>query len=227
MPSMAELAEQIYTHLDNNRPLYPLAEVYANGISPALRLLCILDKSLLTQRVSVTLPAYSFVIDLRTVMPRAHQVLRVVLGDATTEVQTRTVSHFTPLVPTTRERLALLHPAWLKTVRVPSKWFMLGRNLLAIWPRPMTDMVVTLISAVVPTAASVNDQDVAPDIDVAQHPLVADIAAALLMCKEGAGESERAVQMLSTIVGKEPFTAAAKRLREMQAHRPEPQAVGD
>lgn len=225
MSTMAELAEQVYLHLEN-RALYPLSEVYANGLSPSMRLLCLLDKSLLTQRVAVTLPAYSLVIDLRAVMPRTHQVLRVVLGDATTEVQARTGSHFTPLVPTTRERLALLHPAWLKTVRVPSKWFMLGRHLLCCWPRPMTDMVVTLISAVVPTAASVNAQSVAPDIDVAQHPLVADIAAGLLMVKEGAGEAERAVQMLSTIAGKEPFTAAAKRLREMRAHRPEPQAVG-
>ena len=224
MSSFAALAEQIYTHLEN-RALYPLPEIYANGLSPAMRLLTLLDKSLLTQRTAVTLPAFSLTIDLRSVAPRTHQVLRVVLGDATTEVQTRTASHFTPLVPTTRERLALLHPGWLKIVRVPSKWFLLGRHLLAIWPRPMTDLVVTIIAAAVPVAASVDAQALSPEIDPAQHALLAGVAACLLMVKEGAGEAERAVQRLGELVGKEAFSAAAKRLRDMQRQRPEPVGV--
>jgi len=219
MPTVAELLDEVALHLGRNREYYPAAEVCRSGLNPALRLLCLLDPTLATERTVVVLPAQSLTLDLRTVAPRAHQVRRVLLGAAGAAVVSRSAAHFAPLAPTTREALARRDPAWLRRTGIPDRWFPLGRHLVAAWPRPVTDHSLTLVCAVVPppvTADTLTDLSSTPALDSTQHELVARVAAAILLLKDGAGEADRGLQMLMTLFGKEAFTMAAKRLRNLQ-----------
>jgi hypothetical protein len=212
MASFAAIVELIYRQVEN-RALYPTEEALLNGVNPAMRLLCLMDHMLHTERVAVSLAARRLTVDLRQVAARSHRVLRVLLGDATADTPALTLGQFAPLLPITRERLACLYPDWLRTVGVPSRWFLLGRHFVCVWPRPMAPVTLTLVCATVPPAAALATLASSPALDESQHAVIADLATPLLLYKEGAGEADRAVQQLRMRLGAEPFTEAAKRLR--------------
>lgn len=208
MASFADLAEAIWTQLEN-RSLYPLPELFANGLNPAMRLMTLMQPGLLTQRIAATMPAYALVLDLREVAPRTHRVLRVLLGTAGADIPQVTSSHFVPLHWTTREALTRLYPAWLRTIAMPQKALLLGPHLLALWPRPPVDVGVTLTCAMVPTPATLMNQADRPDLDASVDDRLVDIATALLRMKEGQGDTEPALQQLSALLGITPPPAQA------------------
>lgn len=200
MASFADLAEAVWTQLEA-RALYPLAEVFANGINPAMRLMTLLKPSLLTQRVEYSFPAYSLVVDLRSVAPRTHQVLRVFLGAVGGDGFLTPAAPFVPLYPTTRHAMAHLRPDWLKSINLPRQYFWLGHQQLALWPRAPHDLTLTLTCAVVPTPATPETQQASPELDATVHDRIADLASELLRLKEGQGDTEQALQRLSTLLG--------------------------
>jgi hypothetical protein len=199
MQTYTDLAEAIWTQLEN-RPLYPLEELLANGLNPAMALLTLLRPTLLTRRVPAVLPAYSLTLDLRVVDARAHRVLRVLLGEHGGDIPQPTAGQFRPLLATTREALARLTPTWLHTLGVPRRWFPLGAHLLAVWPRPVVDVPLTLISAVIPPRATVDTQGMRTHLDAATDDELVDLAVAMLRIKEGSVETQQGLQKLVGLV---------------------------
>lgn len=96
MPSFFDLAEAIWTQLEA-RAAYPLAEVFANGLNPAMRLLTLAYPDICTLYTPVTLAAYSGLLDLRLLVSRTVRVRRVLLGQAASDVALLTQGQFTPL----------------------------------------------------------------------------------------------------------------------------------
>jgi hypothetical protein len=200
MATFAALAEAIWTQLENV-PMFPLAEVYANGLNPAMTLLALLHPSWCLRRTVTTLPAYSLTLDLRQLAPRTHQVVRVLLGRAPGDVSSPTAGQYDPLRPTTHAALAKLTPHWLRATGVPRRWFLLGAHLLAVHPRPVVDMDMTIITAVIPTRATLDNQTRSPDFDAAHDDELIDVAVALLRLKEGSVETLQALTQLPTRLG--------------------------
>ena len=199
MATYNDLAEAVWTQVEN-RPLYPLAEILANGINPAMTLLTLLRPALLTQRIIATVPAYTLTLDLRQLAPRTHRVLRVLLGTQPGDVPERTHGQFTPLHSATRANVARITPGWLRTVDLPKKWFMLGAHLVALSPRPMVDIPITIISAVTPPRITPATADLPTHLDGVLNDEVVDIAVALLRLKEGKVETEQSLQKLVGVV---------------------------
>lgn len=216
MATIGALLEQTYQQLEN-RAGYTPEEVCANGLTPAMQLLCLLDPRLHTLTSVLIFPGRLLTLDLRSVMPRTHRVLRVLLGQAATDRPADPdVSRLTPLWPTTRAQLARLHPNWITRIGMPSHWFMLGMHILCCYPRPVEDITITVVAAAVPLAARATDDQATPALDPAQHPVIADLAQWLLMIKMGSGEAERALQALQQRIEGEPLTGALKQLRSLQ-----------
>lgn len=200
MATFAALAEVIWTQLEN-RPLYPLAELFANGLNPAMNLLALKNPTLLTTRIETTLSASSLFLDLRTIAPRCQAVTRVLLGRADGNQIATSLGQFLPLQRTTRQSLAALHPHWLRAVGTPRTYFMLGSTLLACWPRPAADVNLTVWCAMMPRAATLTTQTVSPELDESVHDQIADLATALLRIKEGRGDTEKAVDQIAALLG--------------------------
>jgi hypothetical protein len=200
MATFAALAEAVWTQLEN-RPMFPLAEVYANGLNPAMTLLALLHPSWCIARTVATLPAYSLTLDLRQMAPRTHRPLRVLLGRYPGDQALLTSGQYTPLHPTTHAALARLAPTWLRATGVPRKWFLLGAHLLAVYPRPVVDTEVTLVNAVIPTRATLNNQPLAADFDAIHEDELVDVAVTLLRLKEGSVETLQALQKLPDVLG--------------------------
>jgi hypothetical protein len=208
MATFAEMAEAIWTQLEN-RPLYPLAEVCANGINPAMRLMALMAPYLLMEWYEVTLPAYSLTLDLRQHAPRTHRILRVLRGAAGGDTPQQTLGAFMPLLPTTLDALSSAHPDWLRRTGLPTSYFLLGKHGVACWPRPPVDVLLTLTCAVVPTAATPETQRQTSAFDATLHDRVIDVAVQLLALKEGHGETEAALERLAALLGLEPAKGAA------------------
>jgi hypothetical protein len=200
MATFAELAEAIWTQLENV-PMFPLAEVYANGLNPAMTLLALLHPSWCLRRTVATLPAYSLTLDLRQLAPRTHRPLRVLLGRHPGDLPLSTTGQYDPVRPTTRDALAKLRPHWLRATGVPRRWFLLGANLLAFYPRPVVDMEMTVVCAVIPTRATLDNQTLTPDFDAAHDDELIDVAVALLRLKEGSVETLQALKQLPAVLG--------------------------
>lgn len=84
---------------------------------------------------------------------------------------------------------------------MPEKYFLLGRQQVYIWPRPPSDIACTLVCASVPTAATLDNQTQAPDLDSSCHDQLIDLAVHLLRLKEGQGEAEESQQRLAQVLG--------------------------
>jgi len=208
MATFAALAEAIWTQVEN-RPMFPLAEIYANGLNPAMTLLALLHPAWCMQRTVATLPALSLTLDLRQLAPRTHQVLRVLLGRYPGDGAAMTSGQYNPLRPTTQAALAKLTPAWLRATGVPKRWFLLGAYLLAVSPRPIVDMDMTIISAVIPQRATLDTQTLSPGFDAVHDDELVDVAVALLRLKEGSVETLQALQQLPKRLGLALPAAAA------------------
>ena len=212
---VAALAQRVYERLGREDVLYPQAEVLANGLTPAQNLLCLLEPTSYIERYVATLNIHAAILDLRSVAPRAHTILRCVLGEIPADVASFTQGEYHPIHPTTRAQLAWRRNWWQHT-GTPDRYWRLGRHMIGFYRRPIVAVSVTLVTGSIPPALTVDDLDDEPRLDPIQHPLMADVAAQLLLIKEGAGEAERAMTMLGQLLGVEDLTAVAKVLRRLQ-----------
>jgi hypothetical protein len=209
-----ELLTRVYDQIGlGGSTFWPAAEVVANGLSPAMRLLIGWKPSLLIQRALVTLAVDQAFIDLRTAAPRQIRMQRVCLGDVRTEDPVLSQGREGDLRQTS---LAALrgHREWFQVRRaVPSHWYTHGLDVLGIYPRVLSSTLLTLVYSADPTPLSASDLSREPEISEQYHPVIADVATCLLQAKEGAGEVEHAMQRLQNIMQVEPLKALQKTLR--------------
>ena len=201
----ADLLQRIWDHLGGNTTFYVEEEVIVNGINPAMRLLCLLKPELLSQRVLVTISAEQSFVDMRESAPRHWILRRVVLGDITGATATKSAyGEFVDLPYMSLDQLSA-HTDWFRRRGPIQGYYRHGRFHLGVYKRPEADRSITLIFRAVPTAFTTDTMGNSPAFADVWHPLVGDVAAALLLLKEGNVQIEKARGMLTQAFGKELF----------------------
>jgi len=214
-----ELVDRTYQKLGiGQRVFWTESETVDNGLNPAQRLLCLLRPDLYTRRTLIQRGVDEPLIDLRSAAPSAWRPQRIALGDVT----------LTPPVPVpTQGRLGDLRKISLASLRgqrdwmtrlapTPTHWYTHGLSLIGTWPRHTQPVTLTLVYAAVPTALSWSVLTQEPDLPTQWHPVLSDLAANLLMLKEGKGECQQAVQQMETILKVEPLRQLLKQMRAEQ-----------
>ena len=74
----------------------------------------------------------------------------------------------------------------------------------------------TLVYAAVPTALTWSVPAQAPDLPTQWHPVIAALAAQLLMLKEGKGKCQQAMAQMEKIIQAEPLRRLLKQIRAEQ-----------
>lgn len=211
-----ELMQRCYDGLNQNHTFWTQDEVVTNGLNPAQRLLVLLKPMLLTQRTAVSLVADEVFIDLRVVAPRTMRMQRVCLGDVTTEDPVLTQGREGDLRPTTLSALRSQRDWFTLRRGFPTHWYTHGVYWVCTWPRATQSLAVTVIASAVPTPLGLGEPGQVPDLPAQWHPVIADVAIPLLICKEGAGDVELAIDGLGKILGEEPFKQLSKTLRALR-----------
>lgn len=161
-------------------------------------------------------PATSFTvgdayrIELRTT--DAWRMERVLLGGMTADDPVTSNNHFTPLTMTSLTKLRW-HRRWYQKRGTPRHWFMFGLYWLCIWPRPEQDELLTLVYRALPTDLSRNSPNAEPDFAEKYHDVLPHVAAAILLAKDGGGETQTAATWLSERLGEEPFRKLLQAVR--------------
>jgi len=194
---------------------YTEAEVIANGINPAQRLLCLLRPDALSQRTTVTLSTNEVFVDLRQASIATWQIRRVVLATTTGENASRSNGDFRDILPVSLNWL-MGRRDWFTQKGAVTRYARQGRFWLVFYKRPVQSETITLIYRSVPTAFDMTDLASEPDIQSSYQPLLADIATALLLMKEGAAETEKSVRILSEIFAVEHFDPLRKAIDRLK-----------
>jgi len=208
-----ELITRVQTKLGANTRLYPDEEVVQSGINPAMRLLCLFRPDALITRTTVALSAGQLTVDLRQVMPRAWRVERVLLGTMIGDDPTRVAAtgEFRDLRPVSVHQL-FYRRRWLAEVGNPQYYFLWGAFLLGVYRRPTTASTITIEARSVPLPLSTAMPAAVPEVQEVYHPLISDIAVALLLMKEGITEIEKAGALLSMALNDTAFRKLLPRL---------------
>lgn len=214
-----ELMNLAYEHLDQDRVRYPPAEMILSGLNPAQDLIALLTRRLRHTHV-YTLPRHSGYLNLLDLCPSAVRVERVVHGDQGADRLTPGFDQLNPLEPTTLEALSGTRPEWFQQTGVPKRYYLHGRMLMGIWPRPSEDCTLTLTLAVVPTPLSPHDTARASELREVDHELISDVAHCLLLVKEGAVELDKAFGRLALIMRHEAFNLSLARIRKQRREWP-------
>lgn len=199
-----DLLAQTVQQLGRTTMTWSVPEIVTNGINPAQRLLTLLDPSLLTRRAVVSVLTNDAFIDLRQVAPRCIAIRRIVLGTVATEVPARSLGSVRQLEPTTRESLAW-REGWWRLPGVPTHWYPHGRMAIGLWRRAAMPLTLTLIYAALPTPFDPALLGAVSDLPVIWHPVVSNLAAAMLLIKEGQVEAQRGFQQLGATLQAEAF----------------------
>lgn len=204
--------------LDENSTYYPFEIIALDGLNPAQRLLS-LTRAPLSRRVTAVVGADTATVDLRTVAPRLWKLDRVVKGDATTDLPTASALSYGSLYPTSLPGLAWQRDWLLKRGEMTSYWRW-GDHWLGVSRRPFAATTITLIFRALPLAFTPGDVVTAtsPESELGEvwHSLICDIAVALLLLREGAGEIEKAQQVLSQVLGSEMTRGMRALMRQQQ-----------
>jgi hypothetical protein len=214
----ADLLARIYGHLgEGAETFWPAEELVVNALNPAQRLLVLLRPALCTTRTLLTVPPDTLVLDLRQVAAQTWRPQRVALGDVRTEDPVLSAGRVGDLRRITLRALRG-QPDWMGVRQaLPSHWYMHGAHLLGIWPRVAQPVLLTLVSAALPTPLSAQTPAQVPDVLPTFHPLIADVAAELARLKEGQTEVQLALTRLQALLGDEPFAGMVKDLTSQQA----------
>jgi len=213
------LVERTYGRLGIGKEVFwPFPEVVENGLNPAQRILCLLKPDLYTLRTLAPRGVDDPVIDLRSAAPSAWRMQRIALGNIT----------LVPPKPVpTQGRLGDLRKISLTSLRGqrdwmtrlaprPSHWYTHGLHLIGTWPRATQPVTLTLVYAAMPPALAWSAPTQEAALPVQWHPVIADLAANLLMLKEGKGECQQAIAQMETLVKAEPLRQLLKQMRAEQ-----------
>ncbi len=195
----ADLIEAVFQRLEN-RAAYTATEIVRSGLNPALTLFALVHAAASIGRVVVTLPAESSFLDLRDVFPQVARLTAITRGQVRTDRPRASLAPMVPLLPMEGATLGRIYPRWIMRRGIPQRWWMMGLSLVGITPRPVADCVLTLTGRMRASSLAVDDPHRPPEIDVGWHPVLAEIAAQLVLVKQGAGEAERALQHLQGLV---------------------------
>jgi hypothetical protein len=195
--NLGDLIQRVSLKLGEQTTFYPEEEIVANGLNPAQRLLCLTYPFLLQKRVLLSIYPEQVFTDLRSITPTIRKLNRVVLGDVFAPLGSpvSATGELKRLHVTTINRLAGLND-WMRQTGTTTKYWMFGPYWFGLWKRPMTTLSVTLLYDAMPTQLTLSALTAIPDVDQVYHPLLADIATGLLLCKEGDPESGRGVTMI-------------------------------
>lgn len=217
--TLTDLLNATSQKLDENTVFWTPEETILNGINPAMRLITYSKPALLTRRVATTITGEAATVDLRLVAPRSWQLTRVVLGDATTEDPVASNLEYRKLDPTTLESIVWRRDWFNRRGQVTQYWRW-GDHWLGFWKRPTVSTTVTLIFRAIPLAFTANDRfanpSPEPELPNVWHPLIPDIATALLIIKEGVVQTEKAQAILSQTFGQEQMKGLRRVIRQTQ-----------
>jgi len=208
-----ELLQRTYAILQSNEVFWVPDEVVMNGLNAAQRLLAVRNPSLVVQRTRLDLVAHEVLVDLRTVAPRAWRVERVALGDATVSTLPPITERRGDLRKTTLAALRSHRDWFMRTAAVPHAWYVHGMTWLGLYPRQTQALTVTLVSSALPMPLALNEPARESELPHVWHPVLPEVASALLQMKEGMGpELDQAMARLQGVIGMEPLARAQKEL---------------
>lgn len=214
------LVDRTYQKLGiGQRTFWTEIECVDNGLNPAQRLLCLLKPDLVTVRTVITQEVDDTLIDLRVKVPRSFRMQRITLGDVSL-----TASGPVP----TQGRMGDLRRISLASLRqqrdwmtrfapTPSHWYTHGLTLIGLWPRNSRQVTLTLTHAALPAPLTWSVPTQEPDLPTQWHPVIADLAAPMLLLKEGSPvESKIAIEQMEAIIQTEPLRQLLKQMRAEQ-----------
>jgi hypothetical protein len=195
--NLGDLVQRVNIKLGEQSTFYPTEEIVANGLNPAQRLLCLAYPTLLQKRAVLSINPDQVFTDLRQITPTIRKINRVVLGDVTVPAGSfvATTGELTRLLPTTLERLAGFND-WMRKTGQTRKYWLHGAYWLGLWKRPMTTLTVSIMYDAIPEPLTLSSLAAEPDITQIYHPLIADIAAGLLVQKEGNPTGQRGLESI-------------------------------
>lgn len=206
--TLSDLVQYIQLKLGEQTAFYPEDEVVRGGINVAQRWLCRFYPRLLRQRLTHTVTTDLPFIDLRTVLDgsgvragnRIRKVRRVMIGDVSGDAPTRNAatSELRELRRASLMRLAH-RQGWMREKGKIDYYWLWGEYWMGLYRRPIDTTTVTVIFDAVPVPL-VNDTDT-PDVQASVHRDIAEIAAGLLLAKEGAPDGVRGIIKATEAVG--------------------------
>lgn len=215
--TLNEIVTRIQQKFDGNSLYYDPISVLLLGINPAMNLLTLVRGNLLTKRTLLTVNAEASTFNLRSFIPRFWSVSRVVLGDMRGEVPALSNQRYKPLVYATIPQLAWKRD-WLLRRGEPKNYWLWGDHWLGIHPRPDIQTQITVIHRSLPLSFTVNDlidnPNREPEITEVHHEMICDLAVALVMVREGAGELDKIQQILQTLLSQEQLRGLRRLARQ-------------
>lgn len=201
----AQLIQYTSLKLGEQNAFYPSEEIVVSGLNPAQRLLCLAHPRVLVQRLVFTVGTEQPFIDLRRIQDSSGNVVgnhirtiqRVLLGDVTTDPATSstTTGELSRLRSSTLAAL-VAQKNWLRQRGEIRRYWQWGKVWFGVYKRPVVDTTITLIYEAIPTVLSINDLTASPSVQDVYHTTIAEVAAGLLLVKEGAPQGQRGLQMV-------------------------------
>lgn len=217
--NVSQLVSKTYAKMENNTTFWTREEVILNGLNPAQRLLMLYKPELIVTKTTISLSEDQCFYDLRTSGTNLLvRLQRVIVGDATTDPVTPSQGRFYRLRTATINGLRTKGDWLKKRAPYPTHYARYGMFWLVIYPRQSLSHTLTLIANAIPAALGTGLESGNTEVDIPEswNNLLPEIAAALLLLKEGAGESSESIRMLSSILSKEDIEGITKKLASTQ-----------
>ena len=203
--TLSDLQNLVALKLGEQSLFYPPEEITRSGLNPAQRLLCLTYPLILQQRVTVTVDPDLPFIDVRQVTGtdgvilgnRIRFVRRVVMGNvrADAPVHNAVTDELFELRETTVAALSRRANDWMSHRGIIRHYWKWGTYWIGLYKRPVTATTITVIYDAVP-AQLVFDTD-EPQVQAVYHNVIAEIAAGLLLVKEGNPQGEQGLKRIA------------------------------
>lgn len=203
--TLAELIQYTSNKLGEQTAFYTNEEIVQNGLNPAQRLLCLAHPRVLVQRAVCTIGTEQPFVDLRLVQDsngvvignRIRKINRVVLGDVSDDVEepSSTTGELRRLRSTTLTAL-ITEKNWLRRRGEVTRYWQWGRVWFGVYKRPVVDTTVTIIFESMPVVLDINNLTASPSVQDVYHTTIAEVAAGLLVVKEGTPDGARGLQKI-------------------------------
>jgi len=195
-----QLATYTSIILGEQTTFYSQEEIIRGGLNPAQRLLCLVYPAILKQRATITVDADMPFIDLRTLVDasgaevgnRLRTVNRVVLGNVSGDepVRNSSTGELGALKRISLKKLAA-RPNWLHLHGPVIQYWLWGKLWMGLYRRPVDTVTVTVMFDAIPAPLSADNLAASPSVQDTYHTVLAEVAAGILLIKEGSPEGER------------------------------------
>ena len=196
---------------------YPKDEVMSLGLTAAQDLMTLTDPTSLHDRRVIHVPAKAQFFDLRVHVPDAYNVLRVMVGRYGDDLYSESTGGPRQLHSTSIDSF-ITDRSWLASEGLPKRFFRQGRYLIGLHPRPALDTDITLVVNALPPPLILEEQESL--LTDSKQSLIAQVAASLLILKEGQGEVERGLGALQEILQVEGLGQALSGIRRIRRDSP-------